>query len=102
MTEADEQLSKCLGRLGDKQLKGVDPPDVVPSIHPGYVVLKKRCGCGALRSPIIYGPDGTMMGAGSGFHHHLVKIPEDLWKQLSEERGWPQNRWIIQDPEAST
>lgn len=94
MTEADEQLDKILDRPLDKRLTGVTPKDVEPSIHPGHVVLKKRCRC-SLRSVIIL-PNETQ--SGSGFHHHLVKIPEDLWRRLSEERGWPQDRWIIQDP----
>ena len=91
-TEAEEQLDKILQRSHDYRLKGVTARDVEPSIDPGHVVLKKRCKC-MLRS-IIYMPDAS---SGCGFHHHLVKVPEDLWRRLSEERGWPQERWRISE-----
>jgi hypothetical protein len=91
-TEAEEQLAKILYRPQEQRLRGVGPKDVDPLIEPGYVVLRKRCKC-VLRS-ILYLTGETL---DSGFHHHVVPIPEDLWKRLSEERGWPQERWRISE-----
>lgn len=91
MSEADEQLAEVLRRPADRRLWGVGPRDVEPSIHPGHVVLHKRCRC-SLPS-VIYLPGDD--SSGRGFHHHLVEVPLELWRAISEERGWPQNRWII-------
>ncbi|MEE8536977.1 MAG: hypothetical protein V3S71_03150 [Acidobacteriota bacterium] len=89
MSGAEEQLAKILGRFKDSRLAGVGPRDVDPTGTPGYVVLHKRCRC-LIRSKIFV-PSET----GGNIHHHVIPIPQSLWRELSEERGWPQNRWTV-------
>ncbi len=92
VTGADEQLTKILRRPWDRRLLGVSPRDVEPSIHAGYVVLYKTCRCYLKTTIYLAGDDGASANAA---HHHLVPVPEKLWRALSEERGWPQDRWRL-------
>lgn len=74
--------------------------DVEPTNDPGVMVLKTRCNC-LLRDeverkvvPVVWFCAVAVVSS-QFYHHHVFKVSEELWRGVSEARGWPQRRYTL-------
>ncbi len=106
MGPTEEGLQKELDKITTGKWTGLGVEDVEPTNEPGLFVIKRVCRCGVVGPPeealalCVFGVVGT--AGPSRSHYHYLRLDEELWREVSEQRGWSQRSYCLSfpDPEA--